>query len=198
MPSVLYLYNVSFFNFNKIMSGKIDLFTSVIVLAVGIALICLYQRVDILDWIVILIGIMFMIPGIFSLVSGISSRMSGNVASVIAGIGAIVLGAVMCIFPTPFAHILVYIFAGILIVGGIYHIAFIGWLSKPFILPWYYYIIPVLMIIAGLLMIFTDLRTINSVVVLITGISLVCSSFNSLIEWVATHPSKKKEIEDNV
>ena len=52
------------------------------------------------------------------------------------------------------------------------------------------------MIGAGLLMIFTSLRTLNNAVVLITGIAFVCSSFNSLIEWIATHPSKKKEITD--
>ena len=178
------------------MRGKTDLFTSVIVLAVGIALICLYQRVDILDWIVVIVGIMFMIPGIFSLVGGMASKRPGNASSIVAGVGAICLGVVMCIVPSFFAHILVYIFAGILIIGGIYHIAFLGWMSRPFVLPWYYYIIPILMIGAGLLMIFTSLRTLNNAVVLITGIAFVCSSFNSLIEWIATHPSKKKEITD--
>lgn len=176
------------------MRGKTDLITSVIVLAVGIALICLYKRVDILDWIIILVGIMFMIPGIFNLISGLAGKQSGNASAIVAGIGAICLGVVMCIVPGFFAQILVYIFAGILIIGGIYHIAFLGWLAKPYILPWYYYIIPVLMIGAGLVMIFTGVRTLNNTVVLITGIAFVCSSLNSLVEWVATHPSKKKEI----
>lgn len=175
------------------MSGKNNLFISIIVLAVGITLICLFQRVDILNWVVILMGVLFIIPGVFSLVSGMSQT-GKSTSSVIAGFGAIALGVVMCLFPEPFARVIVYIFAAMVILGGIYHIVFLGWIARPFVLPWYFYIIPVLMIAAGLLIMLTPLRALNSTVVLITGIAFTASAINSIIEYIAIHPSQEKSV----
>lgn len=177
------------------MSGKSDLFTSIIVAIAGIVMICFYQRIDILAWIVILIGAMFLIPGIFSLILGMRSReKGGSTTQVIAGVGATALGAIMMAMPDAFAGVLVYLFAGLLIIGGIYHIVFVGWLARPYVLPFYYYILPVLMIVAGVVLLATNLRTLNNIVVLVTGISFVVWSFCALVEWIATHPTKTKEL----
>lgn len=177
------------------MSGKSDLLTSAVVAIAGIIMIAFYQRIDILAWIVILIGAMFLIPGIFSLILGMrSSAKGGSATQVIAGIGATALGAIMMAMPDVFAGVLVYIFAALLVIGGVYHIIFVGWLAKPYILPFYYYILPVLMIVAGIVLVATNLRTINNVVVLVTGISFIVWAFCSLVEWIATHPTNKKEI----
>lgn len=176
------------------MSGKSDLLTSIVVAVAGIVMICFYQRIDILAWIVILIGAMFLIPGIFSLILGMRKRENGgSTTQVIAGIGASALGAIMVIMPEAFAGVIVYIFAALLVVGGIYHIVYIAWLSRPFVLPFYYYILPVLMIVAGIVLLTTNIRTLNNVVVLITGISFVAWSLSSLLEWIATHPTQTKD-----
>lgn len=176
------------------MSGKSDLFTSIIVAAAGVVMICLYQRIELLSWIVILIGAMFAIPGIFSLIMGMRSKeKGGSTTQTLTGIGATALGAFMILMPESFTGILVFIFAGLLIIGGIYHIVFVAYLSRPFILPAYYYIIPVLMMIAGIVLLTTSVRTLNNVVVLVTGISFVLWSVSTLMEWIATHPSKTKE-----
>ena len=176
------------------MSGKTDLFTSIIVAAVGIVMICLYQRIELLSWIVMLIGAMFAIPGIFSLILGMRSKeKGGSTTQTLTGIGATALGAIMILMPESFTSILVFIFAGLLIVGGIYHIVFVAYLSRPFVLPAYYYVIPVLMIIAGIVLLTTSVRTLNHVVVLVTGISFVAWSISTLMEWIATHPSRTSD-----
>ncbi len=176
------------------MSGKTDLFTSIVVAAVGVVMICLYQRIELLSWIVILIGAMFAIPGIFSIILGMRSKeKGGSTTGILTGIGATALGAFMILMPSSFTGILVFIFAGLLIIGGIYHIIFVAYLSRPFILPVYYYIIPILMVIAGIVLLTTSVRTLNNVVVLVTGVSFVLWSVSTLMEWIATHPSKTNE-----
>ncbi len=179
------------------MSGKTDLFTSIIVAGVGIVMICLYQRIELLSWIVMLIGAMFAIPGIFSIIMGMRSKDKGGSGTMtLTGMGATALGAFMILMPQSFTGILVFLFAGLLIIGGIYHIVFVAYLSRPFVLPGYYYIIPVLMILAGIVLLTTSVRTLNHVVVLITGISFVAWSISTLMEWIATHPSKTSEGEE--
>ncbi len=172
-------------------NGKTDLFTALIVGIAGIAMIVLHKRLDIMEWIVIMTGVIFIIPGVFSVLMGALSKQSKNSASIIAGIGAIALGIIMCAMPAEFAGIMVIIFGVILIVSGGYHLCFVAWLSRPFVLPFYYYFIPILLIIAGVIVMFTSVRTINHIVLLITGIAFICSSVSTLMEWIATHPSHR-------
>lgn len=178
------------------MNNKTSLLTAVLMAGIGIALIVLHNRVDILSWISVLIGIMFIIPSLFSL--GITffghrePEKSVSVSTVIASLGGLGLGIAMCVASGTFAGIFVYVFAGILIVAGIYHIVFITWLAKPYVLPGWFYVIPVLLIIAGVVILFTSVRTLNDVAVLITGIAFILSAVNSIIELVATRPQQKQ------
>lgn len=174
-------------------NGKTDLFTSLIVGIAGIAMIVLHNRIDIMEWIVVMIGVMFIIPGVFSVLLGALSKQRKSTTSVIAGIGAIALGVIMCAMPAQFAGIMVIIFGAILIIAGSYHLCFVAWLSRPFVLPFYYYIIPVLLIVTGVIVMFTNVRTINSIVLLVTGIAFICSAISSLMEWIATHPSHRND-----
>lgn len=175
--------------------------TALIVMLVGILLIVWHQRVDVLNWIVIAVGIMLIVPGLYSCISALvrkSERNRGNTdysaasSTIVASLGAIALGVWMVVFPAFFVGLLAYIFGAILILYGIFHIIVVAVWSRPFILPWWFYLIPVLMIIAGVVILCTDVRTINSAVVLITGIALVASSVNSVLEISATNPARTK------
>lgn len=175
------------------MNGRTDLFTSLIVGIAGIAMIVLHNRLDIMAWIVIMIGVMFIIPGVFCVLMGALSKERKSTTSVLAGIGAVALGVIMCAMPEPFAGLMVTIFGVLLIIIGGYHLCFVAWLSRPFVLPFYYYIIPILLIVAGVIIMFTSVRTINNIVLLVTGIAFVCSALSSLMEWIATHPSHRND-----
>ena len=156
--------------------------TALIVMLVGILLIVWHQRVDVLNWIVLAVGIMLIVPGLYSCISALVRK----------SLGAIALGVWMVVSPAFFVGLLAYIFGAILILYGIFHIIVVAVWSRPFILPWWFYLIPVLMIIAGVVILCTDVRTINSAVVLITGIALVASSVNSVLEISATNPARTK------
>lgn len=179
------------------MRTKTNIFTAIVMAVVGIALIVLHDRVDLLAWTAVLIGIMFMIPSVFALVMTFYNRRyrsdrGVNVSTVIASLAGIALGLAMCITPSTFAAILVYVFAAILVISGIYHVLFISWLARPLTIPGFCYIIPALLIVTGFVIIFTSIRTLNTVVVLVTGIALLLSAVNTAIETVTARRTDRE------
>ncbi|MDE7451764.1 MAG: DUF308 domain-containing protein [Paramuribaculum sp.] len=176
--------------------------TAIIVMIVGILLIVWHKEANLLDWFIVAVGVMFIIPGLYSLISALVRKgnrekekvdHSAATSTIIASVGALALGIWMAVSPGFFVGLLAYIFGGILILYGIFHIIFVGFWSRPYVLPGWFYIIPVLMIIAGVVIICTNVRTMNSIVSLITGISLVASSVSTILEISAVNPAGKRE-----
>lgn len=167
------------------MTRNSNILMAVITGAIGILLVVLHNSINLLNWISIAVGIMLLIPSIFILWSSTSSKVKSPGTTVVSVV-TLLLGLAMCIFPGFFAGFFVYVLAIMLIVFGVYHIVdIIGW-TKITTIPAYFYIIPVLMIIAGVVILCTSVHDINSVVVLITGIALIASAVNSLLEFAGT------------
>lgn len=171
------------------LSRNSNLFQAIVVGIVGILLICLHNRIDLLDWVSIAVGLMFILPSLYVLCSSIGSKMKlpGGIAFV--SVGDIILGLLMCVFPSAFAGFFVYVFAALLIIFGIYHIVDLASWNKSVKFPFYFYIIPILLVATGIVILCTSLRDINTVVVLVTGIALVASSVNSIMEYIGTRKS---------
>ena len=174
--------------------------TTVIVFVVGVLLIVWHARIDVLEWIVMAVGLMLVIPGAYSFIAAIArrskpddGRYSAATSTIVASVGALALGIWMLVTPTFFVGLLAYIFGAILVLSGIFHIVVIRFWSAPYVLPWWFYIIPVLMIAAGVVILCSSVRTMNAVVVLVTGISLVASAVNSVLETVSTHPARTRQ-----
>ncbi len=166
--------------------------------AVGILLIVWHNRLDMLQWLIIAMGLLIAIPSAYTMVVNLMRRNKnatdkrGSISSIVAGIAAIALGMWMIISPTFFVGLLAYLFATIMIIYGILQLIIVGYWSRPFVLPGWLYIIPALLIVGGIVILCTSVRTMNSVVVLITGIMLVASSVNLALEYTATNPAQKR------
>lgn len=180
------------------LSRNSNLFQAIIVGLVGVLLIFLHNRIELLDWVSIAIGLMFILPALYVLCSSIGSKRTLPVSVSFVSVGGVILGLLMCIFPSTFAGFFVYVFAALLVIFGIYQIVDVASWSKTVRLPFFFYIIPILMVAAGIIILCTDLRDINTVVVLITGIALVASSVNSIMEYIGTRKANVKagEISD--
>ncbi|MEG1915878.1 MAG: DUF308 domain-containing protein [Muribaculaceae bacterium] len=177
--------------------------TNIVVLIAGVLLIILHDRVNIMAGIVIIMGIMFLIPSAINLLMIMIQRGKNNVEddakqffllNTVSSIGGLCLGIFLIAMPDIFIGILAYMFAGILLIAGIYHIVFLVISSKIVKMPLWFYILPSLTTIAGLVIIFSSVRTIESVVVLITGISLVCFTINSVLEYFGLKAVKKDNL----
>lgn len=157
-----------------------SLVTAIVVGIVGVLLIVFENRADLLSWLVILIGITFIIPGVYMLLAQLMGKPSGRSGSaIISAVGGICLGAVLCIIPDAFVSIIIYILAFSLIVGGVVQIATLSRYRMPAPL----YIIPVLVTATGVVMIFLGARKDASVIVLVSGIAMVLYSINYLVEY---------------
>ncbi len=178
------------------MNGRSNLMTAVIVGVVGALLIAFKGRGDLLTWIAVLIGIMFIIPSVYTLCVELFSRDKARVTplAVITSLGGLGLGIAMCIVPEVFVGIFIYLFAALLILGGIYHVVFITWLARPFRLPLWFYIVPAVLIVTGIVILCNTVDANASVIVLVTGIGFLLFAINSIMEYVATRPGREAVI----
>lgn len=175
--------------------------TILLTAAVGVLLIIFHGKLDLLNWIILAMGVVIAIPCFYNMIAsfGKSRRDSkGNVivSNVVASVAGVALGLWMIINPAFFVGMMAYLFAVIMIVYGIGQIVLVGYMSRPYRLPFWFYIIPVILIVAGVVILCTSVHTMNSVVVLLTGIMLVLSAVNWALQFATTHPAgKPKEIE---
>lgn len=174
------------------LTRKSNLFTAIIVGAVGVLMIVLHNHIDLLDWISIAVGLMFVLPSLYVLCSSLGSKERLNASVGLVSVGGLILGLLLCIFPSAFAGLFVYVFAALLVIFGIYQIVDLASWSKLTKIPAFYYVIPILLIAAGVVILCTKLRDINTVVVLVTGIALIAAAINTIMEYCSTRTAAKQ------
>ncbi|MCM1484492.1 MAG: DUF308 domain-containing protein [Muribaculaceae bacterium] len=174
--------------------------TILITAIVGVLLIIWHQKLDVLSWVMIAVGVMFVVPSVYNLIAAFAQRKrdtqlpatqgsTGRGSTVLASIGGIALGIWMIVNPGFFVGLTAYLFAIILIAYGVFQMLLVGYWSRPYKLPAFFYIVPILLIAGGVVILCTSVRTMNSVVVLVTGILLVASAINWALEISTTHPA---------
>lgn len=162
-------------------------------------LICFHTRVNILAWLIMFVGVMFAVPGLIGVITGISrsSRNRGvNASTMISSIGSLIIGVIMIIWPEPFAGVFVYVLAAVLLIAGFCQIWVLAVDYKPYSMPLWLYILPVLIFITGIVMICTPLREIESAFTLMAGIAMVAAAANGLFIYLAAYNSAKPELNE--
>lgn len=171
---------------------------NIFVLLAGLLLVLLYDEARLMEGIVMVMGVMFLVPSAISLILMLSqmsrsmSRIDGEADSVgfsngglLPSIGGICFGLSLVLRPLLFVEILAYLFAIILIIGGLYHVVMLLITSRRISVSLWLYVLPVVVAVAGFVLILTDVRTVEKWVNLITGIALICFSVASLTEYIA-------------
>lgn len=90
-----------------------------IVLGIGISLVIYSQEVA--RYIVQAIGVLFILPGLVTVFSSFSKddySRSVSVLPIVSGGGSVLLGVVLLLFPELFINILLYLLAGLLLLGS--------------------------------------------------------------------------------
>ena len=110
------------------MSNKRNALISVILIALGVVFIWLYNRDTLPRSIVLLCGLAFVFPAVISLLSIFISRKNNSRSSglravqLVCAIGALVLGGCIIFMPDVFRPLLVYPFAALMVFGGAFQI----------------------------------------------------------------------------
>lgn len=158
------------------------------------------------NYILITIGVAFFVPGIISLWSYFASKTKNNERPLrfpIEGVGSVLFGLWLIIMPEFFADVLMFLLGFIIVMGGVQQIASLLLARRWVIVPNAFYIVPSLILIAGIIALFNPTGVRNTAFMII-GITGLIYSISELINWIkfARHrppmimPKKNDEIED--
>ncbi|MBO4955155.1 MAG: DUF308 domain-containing protein [Muribaculaceae bacterium] len=195
-------------NTNSLSSWLIAIATAI----AGILLIVWHKEADLFSWLIRALGFLLAIPGAYILVSSLGTirrnrirgvtretvitdghktttaiRFRGRAIAwslIIVSTATILLGFWMLVNPTFFVGLVSYLFAAILILCGLFQFIDVVYMSRPVSMPLYFYIMPVLLVIAGIVILSTKISTIDDMVTLITGILLVLYSINGIARMI--------------
>ncbi len=175
------------------MNMKTNIITNLLILAAGILLIVLHDS-NVLKAVIIITGILFILPSLLNIIMMLTRKEKDSAGNkiyrsrvslaygIIASLGGIGLGLWMVISPSSLIGIVAYLFAALLVVAGLYDIIMLAYGYRPTKFPLWMYILPSLMTIAGIVVLCLDVESIQSVVVLITGIAITAFAVNRFLE----------------
>jgi len=136
-------------------------------------------------FVVITIGILFIVPGLLSLISYFTSDRTKrpDMPFLLAGIGSLLFGVVLVSVPNFFVNVLMYILGIILIIGAIEQIVVLIRFRKRATVPAAFYVIPLLILVAGVLVLFNPFKTAEIAFILI-GVTCLIYGITEFIYWL--------------
>lgn len=137
------------------------------------------------SYIVILIGALFLISGLFVIITHLINKNQYDKSSsylLFTGIGSVLLGLWLISMPEFFVNILMFVMGGLLVLAGIQQIGSLIIIRKSGTIPFVFYIIPALVLLAGILIIINPFTTATNVVILF-GISAILYGIAGLLNW---------------
>jgi Uncharacterized conserved protein len=144
------------------------------------------------NYLVITIGIVFMIPSVFSIVGYFTLPVGFKLRFPVEAVGGLLFGLWLMIMPSFFADLLTYLLGFILLMGGVQQIAALmaarHWIHVPF----KFYIIPVLILLAGFFALFNP-TGVRDTAFTIIGIAGLVYAVSELINWFSFTRKKPRE-----
>lgn len=163
-------------------------------LIIGVLLVMYPNEIG--NYFIIIIGIVFLVPSIISLIShffvnnkeGISRRFP------IEAIGSLLFGLWLMITPGFFADLLTYLLGFILIMGGVQQIASLLAARKWSEVSGGFFVMPVLILLAGLFALFNP-GGIRSTAFIIIGVAAIVYAMTDLLNWFRFMRHRPKEVD---
>ena len=136
------------------------------------------------SYIVITVGVAFLIPGVISLFGYFGRKKSEDGVSPrfpIEGVGSLLFGLWLIVMPEFFADVLMFLLGFILIMGGVQQIASLSMARRWTPVPGAFYLVPALILIAGIVALFNPTGARNTAFIIIGISSLVYSLYYVLL-----------------
>lgn len=136
------------------------------------------------SYIVITMGVLFLIPGLIALLSyfGIKPREGTSRRFPIEGVGSVLFGLWLVIMPDFFADVLMFLLGFILVLGGVQQIASLSMARRWMRVPGSFYMIPILILLAGVVALFNPTDARNTAFMII-GVSSLVYAVSELVNW---------------
>ena len=173
---------------------SINLLTNVLMLLVGVCLILFYNVPDLMVWVAIVLGLLFLLPAMSYLIV-VAVRHAGNRSGtdylgMLPALGGVCFGIIMLLRPSKFCEVLQLLMGVLLVVLGLYHIIYLALSQRTLKVKGWYYLAPVVVVLCGVLSL-TWLHDKDQTVVLLTGICLLLFNFTSLQEYLAERRARR-------
>lgn len=160
----------------------------------GVLFLLFFNNDNVLKIVAIILGIIFIVPSLIYLGMVVShhneERDATKLMGIFPAIGGLCFGVVLDLKPELFSEILSVIFSVLLIALGLFHIVFMVMSTRRLKFKFWHYIIPLLIIISGVVTLLVTKGNL-SLLILLTGISLILASFSTLIEYLAERKVQK-------
>lgn len=157
--------------------------------AIAIGLLLMVWPEAAIIYLVIAIGAMFFLPSLFSLVGYFMKGRQLGMYFPIISLGSLLFGLWLMVSPAFFVGILMYVLGVVLVFAGISQIANLLNARSHTVVPLGYYIMPVLILLAGIVVL-TNPFAAASVPFIILGVS---SAIYGITELINIYKFRKKE-----
>ena len=111
-------------------------------------------------------------------------KASISVPLLVASICTVLLGLWLLVTPDFFVALFAILIAGLLVVYGFYQLAILFYTLRTVKVPWQFFVVPGLFLIAGIVILSTPVRSMNYIVSLTTGVLLIMSAINSAVQRI--------------
>ena len=156
-------------------------------IAIGI-LLMVWPEAAIL-YLVIAIGAMFFLPSVFSLVGYFMKGRQAGAYFPILGLGSLLFGLWLMVSPGFFVGILMYVLGVVLVLAGISQIANLMSARSFAVVPFGYFVLPILVLLAGLVVLVNPFAA-ATIPFIIVGVS---SAVYGITELISLYKFRKKE-----
>lgn len=172
--------------------------SSICALIVGLLLI-LWPDVAV-NYLVITIGVLFLLPGIYGLFSYFAQakkreRANLHVSFPVIALGSTLLGLWLVIMPEFFVSILMYVLGVLLVLGGLNQILNFVSVRKYMPVPLRVYIVPTLVLIAGIVVLMNPFQA-ATVPFIVLGVSSMVYALSDLFRLIRYRRKYAQDITD--
>ena len=150
-------------------------------------------------YLVITIGVLFLVPGLFSLSGYLIRGKQDGSRFPIAGLGSLLFGLWLMIMPAFFVGILMYVLGAVLVLAGISQIVNLSAARSWTVVPGGFFVIPVLVLIAGIVVLSSNPQPIGFSGILLAKRqnSFYCTYFlhnRNVADTKSPYPIKRLEV----
>ncbi|WP_291586199.1 HdeD family acid-resistance protein [Bacteroides sp.] len=152
------------------------------------------------QYLVITLGVLFLIPGFISIISYFAAKPEEGVSRrfPIEGTGSLLFGLWLVIMPGFFADVLMFLLGFILILGGVQQIASLSMARRWTVVPGAFYVVPSLILLAGIVALFNPTGARNTAFMII-GVSSLIYAISELVNWFKfTRNKPRKPVSDDI
>ena len=136
------------------------------------------------DYLVITVGVVFMIPSLLSIIGYFAMNAEERRRLPIEGIGSLLFGLWLVIMPGFFADLLKFVLGFVLVLGGVQQISSLSVARRWMPVHAGFYVVPVLILLAGLVALVNP-TGVRSTAFIVIGVTSLVYAVSELVNWFA-------------